>query len=157
MHSPINMAYTHSEASKYQLEILLFHASHISYIEELFSLFLKIFHQGHSQDCGRSDKTQVCPTCSTPMAQPKAFVYLKESTFCNASTKHVTIFTHNLLNHCITINVSNIVLKYWSIFHNFSHLQLYVTIKDGCLILSRACSFSCFTSLLRPHFDKFLW
>lgn len=57
----------------------------------------------------------------------------------------------------ITISISNYTLKYCGIFHSFVHPQLYETIKDGCLILSRACSFSCPTSpLLKQHFIKFL-
>lgn len=121
-----------------------------------FQPFSKNLSLRSSQDCGTSDKTQVCPTCSMPMAQPKAFVYLKERNFHNARTKYVTIFTNNLLNDCITISASNTVLKY-SGFHSFVHLQLYENIKDGCLVLSRAYSFSCLTPpLVTPHFAKFL-
>lgn len=153
LHSPMNMAYAHREALKHQSEIpagiLLFHAAWISYIEELFSLFHLSLRS--PQDCSWSQKIQLCAACFMP------FVLEKAAFWMNARTKHVTIFTNNLLNHCISISISNTVLKYHGIFHSFVHPQLYETIKGGCLIPSRACSFSCPTPpLLKQHFPKFL-
>lgn len=85
-----------------------------------------------------------------------AFCFKKAAFWMSARTKQVTIFSNNLLNHCITISISNAALKYYSIFHSFVHPQLYETIKDGCLILSRACFLSCPTPpLLKQHFAKY--
>lgn len=69
------------------------------------------------------------------------FVLRKVALWMNARTNHVTIFTNNLLNHCITMSISNTVLKYYGTFHSFVHPQLYETIKDGCLVQEQSLFF----------------
>lgn len=156
LHSPMNMDDAHREALEHQpeipTEILLFHASWISYTEELFSLFHLSLRS--PQDCGWSQKIQLCPACLMPFVFKKlhsGWMQERKMSQYSPTASWVTLVIF------ITISISNYTLKYCGIFHSFVHPQLCETIKDGCLILSRACSFSCPTSpLLKQHFIKFL-